>query len=1148
MTRSPALCSLALGLCGALCGTGCLDGFLGLLPGGPPLPVPATGVIALAGPDLVVLEGSRVALAGRASRSFTGDPSLSWSQVEGPPVLLTNPSSPLPVFTAPLAPARLRFQLRAEAADASADDQLVIDVVTAEDSGRPLPEAAGFIDAPGDTIAEPRSTHSFRVAALGNAGQATFVTRVSCGEGASTTVAQLAAATATVEVILPPTLPCAVIIDGVDEAGRGLAPAARIFWPPASAIPAATNLSLGQNLLEPGAELTLGIDDGARVWSAGGDDDVLADSAEDGSAAGNGSITFAVPRRAAHLVLAGEAIAAGASGGVEYEFLDVSAGTGNIAPVARGGPDRTVKPGARFRLATARSFDVDVDVIAVTTEQVLGQPAIADPLIGSAFLAPAQAGVLLFHVVADDGHVLSSADPVRVMVADDAENLAPLLTLPATRYAIPGQTFTLDGGSADDPDSGLIASVTIAQAADDLVKLLPEPVDSVQVELVAGAAGESYRFFISVYDDEGAGVTAEQLVIVEDAGPYIDASRGDDDSGNGTAIRPFASVVGALPTAMRHALPELRLAEGTHASIGGALPAGLSLRGGHVFDTNAAAYLSADGATTMLPISGEGLVLVDASARALTLALIAATGSIALHGSSALQAVSVVGTVEHTSPLVLVPSLAAARISAVELDPAGAAASPATVVVEAGASVRLRAVVVHGASGSDAVAISCVAAIISLDASSITGANGAELGTGDRPRAGCALDVTASSIAGGAAAQAIGIDAQASLLTTDAASTITGATAAADSAVAVRVSGRERSALLKSTLLASTALAATATGLECNDARVNLLSANIEARGAASTAVQADRCVLASQGVLLRADSAGVRGSLADDVTVVGGSIDGGSVAVDLDGDATRSFSHVVIRAAEVGVRAPDAFVEFDGVDIVVAGSSDSEPEAQVLGIEARGASLRDSVVVVSGAHARALVLLDLPSIIERTALKTTLSDSAALSHSGELSLLSSLLTSSDGPGIQSAGPLTLRYATILSGAAPALALLLGATLDSANSVVAGSPALSLVASGAPWLTASALALSSSGPLIEQPGGTVTTREQLESLGCEQCLVIDAAVLALLIDDDGHLAQGDNPLVDSGDDDMSLLDDIDGEQRPQGAGVDVGCDERAPPG
>jgi hypothetical protein len=1099
------------------------------------LPVEPAGVVALAGPDLVVLEGSRVALAGRGSRAVAGEPLLSWSQVGGSPVLLTNPSSPLPVFVAPLAPARLVFELRAEAAGAVDTDEVAISVVNANGTSSFGP--AGFIDIPGDAVAEPLSAQTFRVGVKSAVAPVAFTARARCGEGTVLTLTPAGDETADIAVTLPRSLPCAVVVDGIDDDGQGIAPAARVFWPPATPVPAATNISADFNV-EPGGTAILEFDGtatGGRAWSVDGTDDVLPGGV-DGVV-----IPISVPRRAQRLVIAGEAMLAtgrSGSGGIEYEFIDVSAGSGNIAPRANGGPDRVVQPGGRFRLDTSGSFDLDVDPIAVTTEQVLGPSAAPDRLLSGAFQAPTVAGVLLFHVVADDGAVQSAPDPVRVVVDTNAENLPPVLVLPTTRYAIPGETFTVDGSSAEDPDSGFVALITIAQHDGDDVILLANPLNEARVELVAGAALDVYRFLISAYDEDGLGVTVEQTIVVEEAGPYVDAVRGDAD-GNGTAALPFASVAEALATAVRHDLPELLLAVGNHAPIGVVLPPRVSLRGGFVFDgvgyneDTSALDLAA---ATMLPVTNEGIGLVDASATALTFRLDGAAGSVALYGGSSLERARVVDGLDHSAPLVIVRSLAAARIDDVDVEPAGTA-TPATVVVEAGATARLLDARVHGALGAEAVGISCTAATVSLEASNIVGAAGADIGTGVRARSGCALDVTASIVSGGETPAGTGLDAEATLLTADAATTIAGTSGNAGTAVAVRFVGRQRSALIRSTLLGTGDVA---TGLLCDDAQVSLVGAIIKAQGTLSVAVQPDGCVLASRDAVLTAETAGLRGTLADDVNVAGGSIEAGGAGIDLDGEGVRSFRDLIIRATGVGLRALDAVVELDTVDLRVDGDGDD-----ALGVAARGVSARDSQVSVSGVNARAMAIGDSTSIIERSAIHATGARGIAISHVGPLSLLSSLVTTSspdiDATGVFSEGLLLLRHATIVTAGA-ALHVLLDATLDAANSVLAGTPGIET--EGAPWTQAVALAFSSTlTPLVTQPGVSVTTGEALEDLGCEACLMVD---VSRLVDADGHLLQGDNPLVDAGDDALSVADDIDGEPRPQGNATDVGCDERTP--
>lgn len=1144
------LALLAFGALGADC--------QGFGPGFPPPivdpPFGPVGVMSLAGPDLVVLEGSRIALAGRASRAFGGEPLLAWSQLAGPPVLLTNPSSALPAFVAPFAEIEgvgttLVFELRADASGASAVDQVVVEVVSAEGADR---GPAGFLEVPADTVAEPGSQHTFSVEVDGASSlPASITARLSCVDGGTVSIAASGDRRADVSLVLPQTLPCAVIIDGTDAAGRGLAPAARVFWPPGTPLPSPTALritddesGLPGSQLDPGSAATLSFgDDGVgRAWSVDGTDELQLNGNE-GNAGNEGDdgteIPVDAPRRKARLAIAGEVFLGAASGGVKVEFVEVGDGSANIAPNADGGPDRVVAPGAAFRLDTSGSFDLDGDPLVVTAEQVLGASALPDALVGGAFRAPDAPGVLLFHVVADDGTVFSDPDPVRVTVSTDSENLAPVLALPATRYAIPGETFAVDGSDAEDPDSGFIALVTIAQAEDDAVILLDTPVEASRVELQAGADGDEYHFLISAYDEEGLGVTVAQTVRVEDAGPYVDAARGDDATGNGTAAAPFATVGGALATAVLHELPELLLAAGTHAPLGGVvLPPRVSLRGGVVFDVDSDAYVDDALAVTLLPVNSTGLGVVDGRLTALTLDLASATASITLEGAGTLERVTVtVSAPDHAASLVVVRSLAAARISEAILVPligAGptAPATAPTLVVEDGAVARLVGSVIAGADGPDAVGVSCGAATVSLENSDVTGAADAARGTGIRASAGCALDVTASRIVGGFANDALGIDATDTLLTTDVLSTLVGNSGAGDSGVAVRFAGRDRSALIESSLLAidaaEGATIATAVGLLCDDAQVGLAGARVEARGTLAVALQPDRCVIGAVNTAFTADTAGVRGTAVDDVTLFGGTIDAGEVGVDLDGGATRALRGVLITAGAVGVRVAGD-VDLDGVTIVVGGAD--EP----VGVDAVALTARDSDITVDGDAARGVVVTD-GSSLKRCIVRTGTSAAPAITSASALYIESSIVIVTGAPAVASVGELTLRHATLLADGAAGVRLT-GATLDAANSYVAA-----VESDGEPWYQAIALAFATPGPFVLLPGGPLTTDAQVDDAGCNQCISVDPL---LVFDPTGHLLPFGNALVDAGDDDVSTIDDVDNEPRPQGAGPDIGADERS---
>lgn len=1082
-------------------------------------------MVALAGPDLEVLEGSTVLLSGAASRALSVDPELAWSQLEGPAVLLTNASAALTAFVAPFAPATLVFELRARAGSAVAYDRVRVIVRNAGPLAPPV-----FLELPADARAEPLGRIAV-IAAVTGASESDVVlsARGSCLGESDSRVQRT-----TITLTLPAELPCLLVVEGRTANGTNAAGAAQVYWPDGTVSPAPTRVSLPARA-EPGAgvNLTLAGDvlpSTTRVWAADGQPAVLP------FAAVESELALSLPRAHGGYVLAAERRLGLVSGGVRYAGVEMTTGTGNLAPRASGGPDRVVQPGARFRIDTSRSFDADGDALTPVITQVLGAAAAADTSAPGTFVAPSS-GELLFHVAVDDGTARSPPDTVRVTVTREAVNQAPRLALSPTRHVAPGQTFVIDATAAEDPDSGVIAGFIIAQASDDAVILLPEPAYVPTATLVAGPAGDVYRFTVSAFDAEGLGTTVSQEIIVETAGPYVDPTRGTL-AGNGTAAAPFPHVEAALPTASRHQFQALLLAEGTHAALP-TLPRGLGLRGGHRFEADG--YVEG-GAASVIPIPAE-TTLDGTLASDLTLRTDGAP--LRLSGAASLLRVQLDAEVGHVGPLARFSARSSVILREVTVRP-GASAEGA-LVIEPGATVSIVDSELAPAT-LNGVAIDCNGGAIVLLRSSVTGAAAGALAVALRARNACSADVVSSRIVGGGGATSIGIDATDVLLTLDAESRVVGASALATSvarARALQVAGRARSTLVRGTLRATDGVAvADAVGLAATNARVSLAGAHVAADGAA---VSMTGGTLETSGARLEAGALGVLAVGADALALEETEVEA-QIGLDILGGQGTELVGVEVTATERALRARSSPVSLRRSTLRATGS------AAAVAIDGEGLEVVESTVEAVAPSAIGISSTAGNLTVERSIVTARSDSGTALALSRPAQAGTTLVSSSflravtvAGPGastaMTAAGPVVLRHATLRAGGT-ALELQSTGSLDAANSVLQAAAAVRVATDTAvaqPWQRAVALAIDGIDALVAGPSTALVGRGSLAGAGCSSCLTLDTSAL---IDDTGRLAAGDNPLVDAADPLYVVSLDIDGGARPQGFGPDIGCDER----
>lgn len=1150
MRLSLALSTASLVCLGLTLGCDAAEGITGLDAG--PVYAGVPSVVALAGADLEVLEGSRVQLDGHASRSLLheGELSLTWSQVAGPPVVLTNPSSPSPAFVAPLAPATLVFRLRAESGGDVAVDE--ISVVVREEGGAP----PFFVEVPHDVAILSGEAVTFPATVVG-ASDVTVEAHARCEGDVKVEVERNA-----VTVLGAHELPCLIFVDAFDTNGRRAAPAARVLWPRGMTLPTATRM-VAPVVVEPGATAALAFDgplDGSitLAWPAGGTSDGLV------TASRASEISLTAPLRRTRLIVGAERRLGPVSGGIRYAFVDVTAGAGNRAPTVNGGGDRAVPPSAAFILSPS-AVDLDGDSLNVEVTQVIGPAAEGDALVPGLFHAPDAPDVLLFHVTAFDGTVYSAPDAVRVTVDPRVENEAPILVVEPRRWVAPGTVFRVDASGAYDPDSGFIERWSIAQDPSDAVLLLPEPVEEPFVELTAGADGEVYRFRLSAFDEHGQGASADLEVIVERAGPYVDAATGDDELGDGTVAAPFRTLATALEVAARHQLPELRVAGGAQLPYAGTI-VGVEVVGGYVRDGDT---WTAGGEPSLLPIAAGGVVLHDAALSSLVLHLEAADSGLSLEGTSALESVTIEEGPLHEGALLEVAAGATASLSDVDATASTPASGDAVLArVGSGAALRLSETVLRGGAGGKRVGLHCEGATVDLIASEVIGSVGALESTGI-VAVGCDIQLLGSRVSGGSATErAVGVAAEATLLYLAPESALSGlAVGSVESATALLAFGGDAPVVLAGAISAAEegASAAVAIGIDAGSSRTAVVDASVEAYGEESATA-----------LFVRADEAQVLGARLYAEAPLGE-----AVALDLLGDevvveaarlsasGTRAFG--VRAAAPTGVVAPrleSVFVDVSGVEHAAGLGLGSSREVLASGVEvsvsaageaasARALGLRDGSIsdsrflVVGGSEVLGIVVATGGdgAHLERSAVLVFSEEGSAVGLLGgaSASVTSSYLRATsalNAVALDARAPVLLRHATLSGNRAALLASASTAVVDAANTLLVGQVGFERASGAPPPALASHLAIAAEHPWVDDAGAVAHSEADLAAAGCSSCFSLEDP----LIDESGHLLDVDpHPLVDTGAPEHAVSLDLDGDPIPTGARPDIGCDERVPP-
>jgi PKD domain len=142
-------------------------------------------------------------------------------------------------------------------------------------------------------------------------------------------------------------------------------------------------------------------------------------------------------------------------------LVTVTAGLGNVAPVARFGVDQTTIPGATVHVDGSASSDANGDALtyrwAFVTRPAGSTAALAEPTADSTRFVPDLVGTYTLSLTVSDGQLTSVASPLTVTVVN--ANVPPVADAgPAQRVAT-GAAVLLDGSRSRDPNGDALSYV-----------------------------------------------------------------------------------------------------------------------------------------------------------------------------------------------------------------------------------------------------------------------------------------------------------------------------------------------------------------------------------------------------------------------------------------------------------------------------------------------------------------------------------------------------------------------------------------------------------------------------------------------------------------------------------------------------------------
>ena len=411
-----------------------------------------------AGVDIIASGGSTVSLNGAASGDPEGDTlTYSWSQLSGPAVTITNPTSASPSFTAPASTStdqRLTFRLEVNDGIAAASDTVIVTIPSnlppTVNAGTDQTVVAGSAVTLSATASDPEGD------LLTYVWTQTSGPNVALTNSASLTPSFTAPAKTAADQVLTFQL---IANDGAADS----APDSVSITVPANIGPVA---DAGiDTVVAEGDTVSL---DGSGSSDPEGDTLTYAWSQVSGpsvtlSDATAAAPTFTAPAKAASdQTLTFELVV---SDGISSSTADTVSITipANIAPTADAGVDATVAEGDTVTLDGSGSTDGDGDTLTYAWTQVSGPSVTLSDATAAApsFTAPAKTAAdqtLTFELVVNDGISSSPADVVTITIP---ANVGPTADAGTDISAVGGALISLDGtGSADGDGDTLIYTWT----------------------------------------------------------------------------------------------------------------------------------------------------------------------------------------------------------------------------------------------------------------------------------------------------------------------------------------------------------------------------------------------------------------------------------------------------------------------------------------------------------------------------------------------------------------------------------------------------------------------------------------------------------------------------------------------------------------